>query len=83
VIAFQPLRSALLRGAPEGCEPQAFDPSVDADALTRVRDLFNSYGGQTGTLRLRHQTHCLRARVLKENLAREAAPPDPTLIELS
>ncbi len=34
VTAFQSLRSAVLRGAPEGCEPQAFDPSLDADALT-------------------------------------------------
>ncbi len=53
------------------------------NADIRVRALFNSYGEQTGTLRLRHQTHCLRARVIKENLAREATPPDPTLIELS
>jgi hypothetical protein len=60
---------------------QSKHPSVDAEALARVRDLFNSYGGHSGTLRLRHQTHCLRARVLKENLAREAAPPDPKLIE--
>ena len=62
---------------------QTKHPSVDAEALVRVRELFNSYGGHSGTLRLRHQTHCLRARVLKENLVREAAPPDPTLIELS
>ncbi|MGH3458274.1 class I SAM-dependent methyltransferase [Aeromicrobium sp.] len=61
---------------------QTKHPSVDAEALTRVRDLFNSYGGQTGNLRLRHQTHCLRARVLKENLAQEAPPPDATLIDL-
>ncbi len=57
-------------------------PSVGDDALVRVRDLFVSYGGQTGMLRLRHQTHCLRARVLKENLAEESPPPDATLIEL-
>ena len=61
---------------------QSKHPSVDAEALVRVRDLFNSYGGHSGTLRLRHQTHCLRAHVLKENLTREAAPPDATLIEL-
>ena len=34
VTAFQSLRSVVLGGAPEGCEPQAFDPSLEADALT-------------------------------------------------
>jgi hypothetical protein len=34
VIAFLSLRSAVLVDAPEGCEPQAFDPSLDGDALT-------------------------------------------------
>jgi SAM-dependent methyltransferase len=61
---------------------QTKQPTVGDDALTRVRDLFISYGAQTGSLRLRHQTHCLRARVLKENLAQEAAPPAATLIDL-
>ena len=61
---------------------QTKHPSVDDDALIRVRELFNSYGSQTGTLRLRHQTHCLRARVIKENLLEDAPPPDPTLIDL-
>ncbi|TXL60625.1 methyltransferase domain-containing protein [Aeromicrobium terrae] len=61
---------------------QTKHPSVGDDAMARVHELFTSYGAQTGTLRLRHQTHCLRARVVKENLAREEAPPDATLIEL-
>jgi hypothetical protein len=54
---------------------------VGDEALVRVRDLFVSYGGQTGMLRLRHQTYCLRARVRKENLAEEPPPPDATLVE--
>ncbi len=61
---------------------QTKHPTVGDDALARVRDLFVSYGAQTGTLRLRHQTHCLRARVRKENLAQETPPPDATLIDL-
>lgn len=61
---------------------QTKQPSVGDDALARVRELFISYGAQTGNLRLRHQTHCLRAQVLKENLAQESAPPDATLIDL-
>jgi SAM-dependent methyltransferase len=58
------------------------DARADDDALARVGALFASYGGQTGTLRLRHQTRCLRARVLKENLSQEAPPPEATLIAL-
>ena len=35
MTAFLSLRSVgLLQGAPEGCQPQAFDPSLDGDALT-------------------------------------------------
>jgi hypothetical protein len=35
VTALLSLRSVgLLQGAPEGCEPQAFDPAIDGDALT-------------------------------------------------
>jgi SAM-dependent methyltransferase len=60
---------------------QTKDPAVGDEALVRVRDLFVSYGGQTGMLRLRHQTHCLRASVIKENLAEEAAPPDAKLVD--
>lgn len=60
---------------------QTKHPSVGDDALTRVRDLFVSYGGQTGTLRLRHQTRCLRAQVIKENLAPAVEPPDTTLLD--
>lgn len=51
--------------------------------MQRVRELFWSYGAQTGVLRLRHETHCLRARVLKDNLPVEAAPPETTLLDFS
>lgn len=48
-----------------------------------VRDLFTSNASHTGFLRLRHQTHCMRARVLRENLGQEQAAPDATLLELT
>jgi len=51
------------------------------DTMARVRELFLSYGAQTQSLRLRHQTHCLRARVIKENLPVEAEPPDTMLLD--
>jgi SAM-dependent methyltransferase len=57
------------------------DPSSGADALDRVRELFLSYGATTGNLRLRHQTHCLRARVDKDSLPAEAEPPDTMLLD--
>jgi SAM-dependent methyltransferase len=56
-------------------------PSAGEQTLDRVRDLFHSYGAQTGFLRLRHQTHCLRAVVDKDGLPEEAEPPDTMLLD--
>ena len=53
------------------------------DTMARVRELFLSYGAQTQSLRLRHQTHCLRARVIKENLPVEDEPPDTMLLDFN
>ncbi len=59
----------------------AMGPSAGDETLYRVRELFLSYGAQTGFLRLRHQTHCLRARVDKDGLPEEAEPPDTMLLD--
>ncbi|WP_162891344.1 class I SAM-dependent methyltransferase [Aeromicrobium sp. A1-2] len=56
-------------------------PSVGESALAQVRDLFMSYGAQTGFLRLRHETSCLRARVDKSSLAQDVTPPDTMLLD--
>jgi len=56
-------------------------PSVGAAALSQVHDLFMSYGAQTGFLRLRHETSCVRARVDKSSLTVEAKPPDTMLVD--
>lgn len=56
-------------------------PSVNDSALSQVRDLFLSYGAQTGFLRLRHETSCVRARVDKSSLTVEAEPPDTMLVD--
>ena len=56
-------------------------PSVGESALAQVRELFLSYGGQTGFLRLRHETTCVRARVDKSAMPEEAAPPDTMLLD--
>lgn len=56
-------------------------PSAGEETLYRVRELFLSYGAQTGHLRLRHQTHCLRARVDKDSLPDEVEPPDTMLLD--
>ncbi len=53
------------------------------DTMNSVRELFLSYGAKTGSLRLRHETHCLRAKVIKENLPAEAEPPETTLLDFS
>ena len=55
----------------------------DEEIFPVVRDLFTSNASHTGFLRLRHQTHCMRARVLRENLGQEQAAPDATLLELT
>jgi len=57
-------------------------PTAGDEIFPAVRDLFTSYASQSGTLRLRHQTHCLRARVDRENLLEEPAP-DTTLLDFA
>lgn len=50
-------------------------PSRGEEIFAAVRDLFNTYASSTGgVLRLRHQTHCLRARVIRDDLADRATP---------
>ncbi|MEO6604725.1 MAG: methyltransferase domain-containing protein [Aeromicrobium sp.] len=57
-------------------------PSVDESALAEVHTLFQSYGAQTGFLRLRHETECVRARVDKSSMAgQESEPPDTMLLD--
>jgi SAM-dependent methyltransferase len=56
-------------------------PSVGESALSQVRDLFMSYGAQTGFLRLRHETFCVRAKVDKTSMDHEAEPPDTMLLD--
>ncbi|MCW2749088.1 MAG: hypothetical protein JWR83_198, partial [Aeromicrobium sp.] len=57
-------------------------PSVDESALSQVRELFLSYGTQTGFLRLRHETFCVRARVDKSSMVgQESEPPDTMLLD--
>jgi hypothetical protein len=40
-----------------------------------------SYGAQTGFLRLRHETFCVRARVDKSSMEHEIEPPDTLLLD--
>ena len=62
--------AAALRFAAEVKGPTAGDEIFPA-----VRDLFNTYASNSGgMLRLRHQTHCLRARVISDGLANEPVP---------
>ncbi|MCD9199636.1 class I SAM-dependent methyltransferase [Aeromicrobium wangtongii] len=56
-------------------------PSVGDSALSQVRDLFLSYAGQTGFLRLRHETVCIRARVDKAAMSQDVPPPDTMLLD--
>lgn len=56
-------------------------PSVGEAALSQVRELFLSYAGQTGFLRLRHETFCTRARVDKDSMSQETEPPDTMLLD--
>lgn len=56
-------------------------PSVSEAALSQVRELFLSYGAQTGFLRLRHETVCVRARVDKSSMTQDAEPPDTMLLD--
>jgi len=57
-------------------------PTAGDEIYPAVRDLFTSYASQSGLLRMRHQTHCLRARVNRENLLEEPAP-DTTLLDFA
>jgi SAM-dependent methyltransferase len=66
----------LLRFAEETRRSSAGD-----DAMARVRDLFMEYGRQTGFLRLRHETVCVRARVDKAAMAQDTEPPDTMLLD--
>lgn len=55
---------ALLRFAAERRHP-----SVPESSMAQVQALFESYGAQTGSLQLRTETTCLRARVDKSSMA--------------
>jgi SAM-dependent methyltransferase len=57
-------------------------PTAGDEIYPAVHDLFTSYASQSGTLRMRHQTHCLRARVDRENLLEEPIP-DTTLLDFA
>jgi len=58
-------------------------PSAGPELFPTVRDLFATYASSSsGTLRLRHQTHCLRARVIRDGLADEPVPTT-TLFDLA
>ncbi len=55
-------------------------PGVGSEVLREVRDLFASHASGTGTLRLRHETICSRARVVKEATP-AAEAPDTLLLD--
>jgi len=57
-------------------------PTAGDEIYPAVRELFTSYASQSGTLRMRHQTHCLRARVNRENLLEEPTP-ETTLLDFA
>lgn len=57
-------------------------PHVSVDRLGSVHQLWQEYSQSTGSLRLRHETTCLRARVVKSALASEPDPPEVPLISL-
>lgn len=57
-------------------------PSVPDSALGAVHDLWQEYSTGAGTLRLRHETRCVRARVDKSALAADPDPPDAVLLSL-
>lgn len=58
------------------------DPSVPESATHEARALFAEYAQHTGTLQLRHETTCVRARVDKSQLAPEPAHPETVLFDL-
>lgn len=53
------------------------------DVEHQVRALFAGYSSHAGFIRLRHETRCLRARVLKEALDFEPEPPATTLFDFA
>lgn len=55
---------------------------VDDASLARVRQLFTEATAHTGSLRLRHDTRSVRARVDKAAAPTPPPPPDPSLIDL-
>lgn len=57
-------------------------PAAGDEIFPSVRDLYATYASNSGMLRLRHQTHCLRARVIRANLP-EAATPETTLLDFA
>lgn len=56
-------------------------PTVGEDELVAVHELFANYAGQTGFLRLRHETTCSRARVDKSSMTEPTEPPDTLLLD--
>jgi len=57
-------------------------PTAGDEIYPAVRDLFTSYASQSGTLRMRHQTHCMRVRVIRDNLLDEPTP-ETTLLDFA
>jgi len=58
------------------------DSSVPDSAVQDARTLFAEYAGLTGTLQLRHETACARARVDKSQLPPEPTHPETVLFDL-
>lgn len=61
---------------------QTRQPAVPESALGAVHDLWREYASGSGSLRLRHETRCLRAVVDKSALAADPDPPDALLLSL-
>ena len=57
-------------------------PTAGDEIFPAVRELFTSYASQSGTLRMRHQTHCMRVRVIRDNLPEEPTP-ETTLLDFA
>ena len=60
---------------------RATSPHLTDGAVAQVHELFRAYGSQTGSLRLRSITHCLRARVDKSAMTPDAPAPDALLLD--
>lgn len=59
------------------------DPATVEAQMSHVHQLFSSYGSHAGFLRLRHETECLRARVIKDALEFEPEPAAATLLDFA